>query len=99
VAGEEGEDGTETETEIGTQSGLPKMSQVRIRGGPGKIQAVMESARLARQGDSSGTGSGLEAPSDSSGLLKRGSQGEGSSAELSSVGTDSEWEKISETGK
>jgi hypothetical protein len=100
VTGEEGdEDGTETETEVGGQRKLPKMSQVHIRGGPGKIQAVLESAGLAKEGDSGATGSSLEAPSDSAGLLNRRSEGETSSADLSSVGTDSEWEKISETDK
>lgn len=98
VTGEEGEDGTETETEVGGQRKLPKMGQVHIRGGPGKIQAVMESARVAREGDSVATGTGLEAPSEA-GLLNRKSEGETSSADLSSVGTDSEWEKISETDK
>jgi hypothetical protein len=104
VTGEEGEDGTatETETEVGGQrKQVPKTNQLHIRGGPGKIQAVMESARLARQDDSgTTTGSNLQAPtSDGFGLLKRRSEGEGSSADLSSVGTDSEWEKISETDK
>jgi hypothetical protein len=99
ITGEEGEDGTETETEVGEERKLPKMGQMNIRGGPGKIQAVMESARVAREGNTAATGSGLEAPSDSSGLLKRKSEGETSSADLSSVGTDSEWEKISETDK
>jgi ER protein Pkr1 len=99
ATGEEGEDGTETETEVGGQRKLPKMSQVHIRGGPGKIQAVLESAKAAREGDSGATGSNLGAPSDSSGLMKRRSEGETSSADLSSVGTDSEWEKVSETEK
>jgi len=101
ATGEEGEDGTETETEAEKNKGqqLPKMSQVHIRGGPDKIKGVMESARLAREGDSGATGSSLESPSGGSGLLKKRSEGETSSAELSSVGTDSEWEKVSETGK
>jgi len=101
LAGEEGEDGTETETEVEGQPRrkLPTMAQVNIRGGPQKAMAVLESARLAREGDSGATGSSLETPSSQPGLLKRKSDGEGSSADLSSVGTDSEWEKISETDK
>jgi len=98
VTGEEGEDGTETETEVGGQRNLPKLGQVHIRGGPGKIQAVMESAKVVREGDSGASGTGLETPSDA-GLLKRRGEGETSSADISSVGTDSEWEKVSETEK
>jgi hypothetical protein len=95
-AGSEGE-GTETETEAGDSTHLPTMGQVHIRGGPGKIKAVMESARLAREGDSA-SGTGLEPPAAQPGLTKRKSEGESSTADLSSVGTDSEWEKVSEGG-
>ncbi|KAF2433698.1 Pkr1-domain-containing protein [Tothia fuscella] len=75
-----------------------RIRKIQIRGGPGKIKAVMESARLARQDDDKALGSGLEPPAQQSGLMKRKSEGESSSADLSSVGTDSEWEKVSEGG-
>lgn len=105
--GEGGSEGEETETDTAAVDSSPKsggkqmptMAQVHIRGGPQKAMAVMESARLAREG--SGTGTGLEPPpsTEQTGLLKRKSDGEGSSADLSSVGTDSEWEKVSEGGQ
>jgi hypothetical protein len=104
-AGSEGEEeeGEETEVErdgpFEGKNAPPKLNKLNIRGGPQKILAVAESARLARQGDGAeAQGTGLEPRSEQSGLLKRTSAGEGSTADLSSVGTDSEWEKVSEGG-
>jgi hypothetical protein len=104
-AGSEGEDEDGEETEVEEPSSgrkaEPPMARLNIRGGPQKALAVMESARLARESADAGDsaqGTGREAASAQSGLLSRKSLAEGSSADLSSVGTDSEWEKVSEGG-
>jgi len=82
---DEAEDETETETEVeGKQASFPL-----VRGGPGKIQAVMESAAKGR-----GESTGLQASQGSEGEFKRRSLGEGGDA--GSVSTDSEWEKVSD---
>jgi hypothetical protein len=99
--GEAGSEGEETEVEepFEGKKAPPPMNKLNIRGGPQKALAVMESARLAREksGDAA-QGTALESPAAQSGLLNRKSPGESSSADLSSVGTDSEWEKVSEGG-
>lgn len=111
------EDGTETEREK-TPAPEPREQPsvgkgttrtVHIRGGPAKIQGVMESARRAQQAreeyarthpqhqEESGSATGAKLrPEDAGEATKRRSLGE--SADLSSSTTDSEWEKVSEGG-
>lgn len=115
------EDGTETEREKTPapeprhEAEKPSVGKgttrtVHVRGGPAKIQGVMESARRAQQareeyarthpqesqeGGASTTGAKLR-PEEAGEASKRRSLGE--SADLSSSTTDSEWEKVSEGG-
>lgn len=110
--GEEDGAGTETEREktpapATAQSGSGSAPyRVHVRGGPAKIQAVMESARRAQQAreeyareKAEGNTSGAQLRShDDDAIAKRRSMAESSShADLSSSSmTDSEWEKVSE---
>jgi len=103
------EDGTETEREKTPAPPPPKSGRtIHVRGGPVKIQGVMESARRAQHAreeyarqhpepeGASTTGAKLK-PADAGEASKRKSLGE-SAADLSSSTTDSEWEKVSEGG-
>jgi hypothetical protein len=100
TSGGEGDEDTETEKE-GEQAVRP--SGLRLRGGPSKIKNVLRSAgydtsALEGKKDESTDASesqGLEPPA---GLQKRRSD-QGSGTDLSVSGTDSEWEKISESDK
>lgn len=100
--GEGGDEGTETETEKEPEAAGPQRP-FKLRGGPEKIKGVLRSAGKDisglegnKDGGAEATGSqGLEAPA---GLQKRKSD-QGSSTDLSVSGTDSEWEKISESDK
>jgi len=102
------EDGTETEREKTPAPPPAAAPKIHVRGGPVKIQGVMESARRAQlvreefarqhapQEGGSATGAKLK-PADAGEASKRKSLGE-SNADLSSSTTDSEWEKVSEGG-
>jgi len=105
---DDGDDETETETEgASTSRSLPKMNQVRIRGGPQKILGVMQSAAAAR-GETTTEDEGSPqvqvrgGPSKFEALLGKdglsASQGSRKSLgeETGSVSTDSEWEKLSD---
>lgn len=108
---EEEEDGAGTETER-EKTPAPVAAQsvggrVHVRGGPAKIQAVMESARRAQQsreefakekGEGSTSGAKLRLEDAGDGIAKkRGLRDSSSQADLSSSSmTDSEWEKVSE---
>jgi len=102
-AGKTGADGTadeedgDEETETETEKSVPEL---RVKGGPSKIRNVLASAgydvhSLKTEGSETSGSQSLDTPES---LLKRKSDG-GSSADLSSVGTDSEWEKVSEHEK
>ena len=103
--GEGGDEDTETEKE--EKEKPPNVAGLRLRGGPSKIKGVLKSAGYdisameAKQPETSGDASGsqgLEPPSPAGGLQRRRSD-QGSATDLSVSGTDSEWEKISETDK
>jgi len=105
--GEEDGTGTETEREKTPAPGGSTPYRVHVRGGPAKIQAVVESAKRAQQAreeyareKAEGSTSGAKLRSDDAGdaVSKRRSLAESSSqADLSSSSmTDSEWEKVSE---
>jgi len=89
---DEAEDETETETEV--EGKEPEFKKIQIRGGPGKIQAVLDSANAAREGSSTGAQVGPEGEGGVGLASKRRSLGE--NAETGSVSTDSEWEKVSQ---
>lgn len=108
------EEGTETEREKTPAPAPQKPHKVHVVGGPMKIQGIMESARRAQQAreeyarehpevrqrhqeSGSTTGAKLK-PEDAGEASKRRSLGE-SQADLSSSTTDSEWEKVSESGE
>ncbi|KIV99857.1 uncharacterized protein PV09_08525 [Verruconis gallopava] len=93
----DGED-EETETEV---EGVPagSSSSLRLRGGPNKIKNVLKSAGYNVEGNiDEAQGSQSKSLEPPAGLQKRRA-GQGSSTDLSVSGTDSEWEKISETDK
>jgi hypothetical protein len=100
--GEAGDEDTETEKE----GGKPNIAGLRLRGGPSKIKGVLKSAGYdiseleGKRAESSAAASGsqgLEPPSPAGGLQRKRS--DQSATDLSVSGTDSEWEKISETDK
>ncbi|KAF2399802.1 Pkr1-domain-containing protein [Trichodelitschia bisporula] len=67
----------------------PVFAPVRVRGGPGKILGVMQSARRAREESAAEQASGLDTGSAAAaGVTRRKGSGEGE------AGTDSEWEKV-----
>jgi hypothetical protein len=89
---DEAEDETETETEV--EGKEPEFSGIQIRGGPGKIQAVLDSANAGREGLSTGAQVGPEGEGNAGLASKRRSLGD--NTETGSVSTDSEWEKVSQ---
>jgi hypothetical protein len=90
---DEAEEETETETEVEGDKGRI-YQKVHIRGGPGKIQAVLESANVALDGSSTGAQAVDEDEGNSGAVFKRRSLGD--NGESGSVSTDSEWEKVSD---
>ena len=99
--------GTETERERTPAPAPAAPHRVRVRGGPVKIQGIMESARRAQQAreefareKAEGAASGAKPRPDDAGdavAKRRGPAESSSQADLSSSSmTDSEWEKVSE---
>jgi ER protein Pkr1 len=89
---DEAEEETETETEVEGDKGRI-YQKVHIRGGPQKIQAVLDSANLGQEGSSTGA-QAADDVDDSGAMFKRRSLGD--NGESGSVSTDSEWEKVSD---
>jgi hypothetical protein len=106
TADEGGDEDTETEKEVekeGAKAEGAAQPKLRIRGGPSKIKNVLKSAgydinELEGKKDETAEASGSQGLEPPIGLQKRRSDQE-SSTDLSVSGTDSEWEKISETDK